>query len=140
MVDYERILKHRNAVNNYASFMSIVTTEIKEGYAKVEMTIKPEHENAVGTIHGGAIFSLADTAAGAAAASYGMRMTTVSSDFHFLSPAMGVEKLYAEAKAIKHGKKMSTLDVEIYADPVTRKLIAKGTFTYFNLGVPLFED
>lgn len=27
-------------------------------------------------------------------------MTTVSSDFHYLSPAMGTEKLYGEAKAI----------------------------------------
>ena len=38
--------------------------------------------------------------AGAAAASYGTKMTTVSSDFHYLSPAMGTEKLYGEAKAI----------------------------------------
>ncbi|MCF2555790.1 PaaI family thioesterase [Faecalicatena contorta] len=138
MVDYERLLEHRNAVNKYASFMGIVTTEIKEGYARAEMQIRPEHENAVGTVHGGAIFSLADTSAGAAAASYGTKMTTVSSDFHYLSPAMGTERLYGEAKAIKHGKKMSTLEVEIFSDD--KKLIAKGTFTYFNLGVPLFED
>lgn len=138
MADYERILKHRNEVNRYASFMGIVTTEIKEGYAKGELIIRPEHENAVGTVHGGAIFSLADTAAGAAAASYGTRMTTVSSDFHYLSPAMGTDKLCAEAKGIKCGKKLLVFEVEVTS--TEGKLIAKGTFTYFNLQVPLFED
>ena len=136
-MNYERLLKYRNEVNNYANFLGIVTTEIKEGYAKARMVIRPEHENAVGSVHGGAIFSLADTCAGAAAASYGTKMTTVSNDFHFLSPAMEVKMLYGEAKAIKHGKRMSTLEVEILTDD--HKLIAKGTFTYFNLGVPLFE-
>lgn len=136
-MDYERLLKHRNEVNNYAKFLGIVTTEIKEGYAKAQMEIRPEHENAVGSVHGGAIFSLADTCAGAAAASYGTKMTTVSDDFHYLSPAMEVKALYAEAKAIKHGKRMSILEVEVLTDG--KKLVAKGTFTYFNLGVPLFE-
>lgn len=138
MADYERILEHRNKINKYASFMGIVTTQIKEGYARSEMTIRPEHENAVGTVHGGGIFSLADTTAGAAAASYGMRMTTLSSDFHFLSPAMNTEKLYAEAKSVKYGKKILVFDVEVFSD--VGKLVAKGSFTYFNLGVPLFED
>ncbi len=135
MDQLEKIRKYRDDQNRFAAMLGIVTLEIKEGYARGEMELKPDYDNVVGSVHGGCIFTLADTIGGAAAASGGMKMTTVSSDMHYLSPAIGAEKLTAEAKEIKKGKKISVYDVEISDDKGKR--IAKGTFSYYNLGTPL---
>ena len=48
---------------------------------------------------------------------------------------MEVKQLRAVAKEIKCGKRMFVCDVEIVSEQ--EKLIAKGTFSYYNLGVPL---
>ena len=130
----EEIMKYRNDHNSFAAFLGIVTTEMTPGYAKGEMYLNVNHINAVGSVHGGAIFALADTIGGAAAASHGTRTTTVSGDFHYLSAAMGSKKLIGVAKEIKYGKRILVYDVEILDEQ--EKLIAKGTFSYYNLGTP----
>ena len=135
MATFEEIREFRNNNNKFASYLGIWTTEIRKGFAAGEMTVQDYFENAVSSVHGGCIFALADTIGGAAAASYGYRMTTVSGDFHYLSPAMEVKQLRAVAKEIKCGKRMFVCDVEIVSEQ--EKLSAKGTFSYYNLGVPL---
>lgn len=131
MLSCENILKYRNENNAFAKDVGIITKEIRPGYARGEISIEEKHGNVVGSLHGGVMFSLADTIGGAAAASRGMKMTTISSDFHFLSPGMGTEKLYAEAKEIKYGKKICVYDINVYDEE--GKVLAKGTFSYFNL-------
>ena len=134
MLSYDEIRKYRDANNEFTKYMGIVTNALDEGYAEGEMEIKKEHENVVGSLHGGVLFTLADTIGGAAASSRGMMVTTVSSDFHFLTAGMDVKKLYATAKELKHGKKLSVYDVKVCSDQ--QKLLAYGVFTYYNLGIP----
>lgn len=138
MTNYDKLMEYRNENNEFACFMGIRTIEIRKGYARGEMKIRPEFQNVVGSVHGGCFFTLADTIGGAAAASYNTKMTTISSDFHFLSPGIGIEKLCAEAVEIKHGKTINVYDVSILNE--NGKLLAKGTFSYYNLGTPIMED
>lgn len=133
----EEILKYRNDQNHFASFTGIVTTEMTPGYAKGEIVLEKHHVNAVGSVHGGCIFALADTIGGAAAASHGTRITTISADFHYLSAAIGSRKLTGTAREVKFGKKIRVYDVEITDDQ--DRLIAKGMFSYYNLGTPWKE-
>lgn len=134
-MDYEEMIKYRDENNPYASHLGIITTEIRPGYAKGELVLEPYHINAVGSVHGGCIFSLADTMGGAAAASYGTRCTTISSDFHYLSAAIGNKKLVSTASEIKHGKTIRVYDIDVRDE--NDCLIAKGIFSYYNLGTPL---
>ncbi len=138
MATYEEIREYRDRHNAFGAALGIRTVEIEDGRAKGQMEIKPFMHNPVGSVHGGCIFSLADTIGGAAAASCGGKMTTISSDFHYLLPAIGSRKLYAQAKEIKRGKRISVCDVEIRNDE--NKLIGKGTFSYYNMGVLLPEN
>lgn len=138
MTVLEEYMAYRNEHNEYASFMGIRTTEMKEGYARGELPVRKEFTNAIGSIHGGCLFSLADTIGGSAASSYGIRATTLSSDFHYLSPGIGVDKLYAEAIEIKNGKRISVYDVSVTDE--NGKLLAKGNFTFYKMGVPLLPD
>ncbi len=133
----DEILAYRNSHNPFAQYIGIVTMEMKEGHARGEMVLEKHHLNAVGSVHGGAIFALADTIGGAAAASYGTRTTTISGNFHYLTAAIGSRKLFAAAREIKYGKKIRVYDLEITDDQ--ERLIAKGTFSYYNLGTPWIE-
>lgn len=135
----EEIMKYRNENNPFAVLLGIRTLEMKSGYAKGEMDLTEHHKNAVGSAHGGCIFALADTVGGAASASHGTRTTTISGDFHYLSAAMGdSKKLIGVAKEIKYGKKIRVYDVEISDD--LGRLIAKGIFSYYNLGTAWNEE
>ena len=51
----------------FAENAGIVLLEVREGYSKAKLEIKPEHLNAGARTQGGAIFTLADLALAAAA-------------------------------------------------------------------------
>jgi acyl-CoA thioesterase len=46
----------------FSQWMGIEVLEIKEGYSRIQMTIRKEMVNGFGIIHGGLPFSLADSA------------------------------------------------------------------------------
>jgi len=127
----EELMQVGSEKNHFANYLGIRITEIKEGYAKGEMEIEDKFQNIINSVHGGCLFSLADTIAGAAAISYGEMATTISGSMNYLSPAMDTKKIMATAIEIKHGKRISVYDVEVVND--IGKLLAKGSFSFFNL-------
>ena len=135
IMDVEKIKEYRVAKNNFASALGMRITEITPGHAKMEMDVTEKFMNPIKSVHGGCIYSLADSAAGTAAATGGNLMTTVSSDFHYLLPAIGCRKLFAEADVIKEGKQINVYFVTITGDD--GKKLAVGTFTFFNLEMPI---
>src|ERR1700754_3445660 len=46
----------------FSQWLGIKVLEVKEGYSKCEMTVRPEMVNGFGIVHGGIPFSLADSA------------------------------------------------------------------------------
>lgn len=107
-------------------------TDIREGYAKGELKLRPMHGNPIGSVHGGVIFAMADTIGGTAATSRGRMVTTVSGNIHYLRPAMNCEKLIAESREVKVGKNVCVYDVMI-TDEKGRE-IALATMTFYYLG------
>ena len=55
----------------FAENAGVVLLEVRKGYSKAKLEIKPEHLNAGARTQGGAIFTLADLALAAAANSHG---------------------------------------------------------------------
>ncbi len=128
----EEIQEYRYQNNPFAKLLGIRTTEVGEGYAKGEMKVEERHYNAIGSVHGGCLYTLADMIGGGASTTRGYRMTTISGDLHFLSPALNTEILYCEAKEVKYGKTIAVYDVAVMNE--AGKVLAKGTFSYYNLG------
>ena len=62
----------------FATNAGVELIEIREGYSKAKLEIKPEHLNAGQRTQGGAIFTLADLALAAAANSHGTLATNPS--------------------------------------------------------------
>lgn len=130
-MDFEKLIQKRNQDSRFTAGMGIQTTEIREGYAKGEVDVTAGHLNTIGSVHGGCIFSLADTIAGSAAVSRGETLTTVSGNINYLSPALHTRRLTAEAREIKRGKNICVYEVDISDE--TGRLLAKASFTYFNI-------
>ncbi|MCC8081781.1 MAG: PaaI family thioesterase [Lachnospiraceae bacterium] len=128
-MDFERLIEMRNT--GFAKEIGLRITQIREGYAKGELVLRPMHGNPIGSVHGGLIFTIADTVGGTAATSRGRFVTTVSGNMNYLRPAMNCEKLIGESVEIKIGKNMCVYDVVITNE--TGKEIAKATMTYYYL-------
>ncbi|MDK2947167.1 acyl-CoA thioesterase [Methanolobus vulcani] len=99
----------------FASNSGMKITEVSEGYAKAEMKIEKRHHNILGTVHGGAIFTLADMAFAAASNSYGTVAVAINADISFVKAAIE-GTLYAEAKETSINPKISTYVVNITDD------------------------
>ncbi|WP_022773012.1 PaaI family thioesterase [Butyrivibrio sp. AE2015] len=112
----------------YATELSgAVIDEIGENYSKCSMELTPKHKNAYGGIMGGAIYTLADFAF-AVASNYEKEYATVSlvGQANFMSATKG-NKLFAEARLLKDGKRNSFFEVTVTDD--LDKLVAVVSFT-----------
>ena len=96
----------------------------------VGLMIKPESCNHYGTVHGGAIYSLADDAAGTAADLDGRCYVTQTSAMHFLRN-QGTGEVLATGTVRHRGRKTCLIAVDITGE--NDKLIATGEFTFFCL-------
>ena len=131
MIDYELIKKARNSANSFRNKIGVRVVDIKEKEAICEMEVNKSNENQIHSIAGGCLYSLADSTAGTVCASYGIKATTVSSTFNYLSPGFNCTKLTAKAKEIKHGKKIAVINVDVFDQ--SDRLLCNGVFTFMFL-------
>ena len=105
--------------------------------AVFKLVIRPESKNPYGSVHGGAIYTMADNAAGAVAHSDGRYYVTQTSSLHFLrNQAEGVVR--AEARIRHRGKSTCLVDVDITGEG--NILLATGQFTYFCVDINLMAE
>ena len=106
-------------------------TDVDDGTATVEVTLRRESLNPRGMAHGGLIFTLCDVATGVAARTGGR--TTVSQDasIYFLRPGVNTEKLTAKGRVLKEGRTTGYAEAEVFNDDGT--LIAKAAVTVHYL-------
>jgi acyl-CoA thioesterase len=106
-------LKQRLKNDPFARYLGIQVLGVGEGWSKVEMSLRPEMVNFMGSIHGGAIFSLADHAFAAACNSHGTVAVALHVDITFFSvPPLG-SILKAEAREIHLSRRTATYSIEI---------------------------
>ncbi|HEV2745927.1 MAG TPA: hydroxyphenylacetyl-CoA thioesterase PaaI [Allosphingosinicella sp.] len=72
--------------------------EAREGYARIRMTMRADMVNGHGTVHGGMVFALADTAFAYACNSRNVRSVAAQASIVFLDAAREGEVLIAEAQ------------------------------------------
>lgn len=127
LAEYEKIMNE----NPFGSFLGIELIEIRKGYVKTRVKRKKVLENIYGDIHGGVLFSIADNMAGIAASTYGYYVTTVDGSINYLKAARNTDYVICEAKAVKAGKTISVIAVDIFDQK--GMLINTANFTYYNL-------
>jgi acyl-CoA thioesterase len=109
--------------------VEILKIENNEGFARVRLT--EESLNAIGSVHGGLLMTLADTVSGNLISNVSGRVaTTAQASLNFLNPCFDSKYIYGKAKIIKEGKNLSTVDADITDDD--GKLIASARFVFFH--------
>lgn len=106
----------------------------EEDRAVFKLVIRPESKNPYGIVHGSAIYTMADNAAGAAAHSDGRYYVTQTSSLHFLrNQSEGVVR--AKANVRHRGKSTCLVNVDIVGEGDI--LLATGEFTFFCVDIGL---
>jgi acyl-CoA thioesterase len=101
--------------DNFAAISGIELLEVSQGYAKAIMNIEEKHLNALKTVQGGAIFTLADLTFAAASNVYGTVTVAINANISFVKAATG-KSLTAEAKETSINPKISTYTVNVTDD------------------------
>ena len=89
MKNLDELMLRLNGNSQYLQSNDMKVTELRRGYARVEMVIDKQILNVHGFVHGGALFSLADTAAGAASFATGRDSVTLAGTINYMKPGKG---------------------------------------------------
>jgi uncharacterized protein (TIGR00369 family) len=110
MSDYPAYLRRRQSgekgLNHFLDFFGIIIEELKEGYARFRMPVRPEYMQGAGFMQGGVIVAMADEAIAHAIMTVlkpGTGLTTIELKSNFLAPVRDGE-LTAEATVFKRGR------------------------------------
>ena len=123
-----QVLERVNNPNLFNKQNGITVTAAGDGKAQGVLEVSPSSMNPHGMVHGGCLYTLADTVAGSAvAASCGGPCVTVSGTLEFLRPATGAI-IHCEASAKKLGSTICTMQVELTNQ--NHKVVATGTFIF----------
>lgn len=106
----------------------IAVTRVETDLALGVLTVGPNSLNPHGYVHGGALYTLADTVGGCCACSRGGVCVTSSSSMEFLRPAVG-DKIFCRATPKKMGRSLCVIQVELTNEK--ELAVATGTFTFF---------
>ncbi len=123
--DYSNDLKGKYEDDLFPQFMGIKLEEVRAGYARVSLKIAPSMLNFNGVTHGGAVFTLADTAFGLASNSRGTALALQVS-INFVKGTKSGDLLKAEAKEEHLTRSTGIYLVTVYRDNETIALM-RGT-------------
>jgi len=94
------------------------------------LTVRRDHMNPYGLVHGGVVYSLADYAMGAALArglEPGERCATLEIKINYLAPVSG-GTLRAEARVVERTRRIGVLEGRVYDDQDRLVALATGSF------------
>jgi acyl-CoA thioesterase len=121
------VVNHMMQYDLFSQWLGIELIEIKEGYSKISMTVRPEMINGLGIIHGGIAFSLADSAFAFACNNRNKVSVALDTSINFLKPVHVHDVLTAEATEIHNGQSTGLYHISIYNQHNKQVAIFKGT-------------
>jgi uncharacterized protein (TIGR00369 family) len=115
----------------YLEFLGFRLAEWKEGFARLEMPVRPDHRNTVGFLHGGVIASLLDIS-GAVAGSFGIASEfvslTINLNCNYMAPHQG-DTAVAKGELVRSTTSLFFCQAQLF-DPERNLLCATATGTY----------
>lgn len=110
----------------FAKDLGIEIMEYGEGRAKARLAIRERHLNSAGTVHGGAIFALADAVFSVASNSHGALAMGIQACISYFKSA-GIGVLYADASEVALNPKLATYLIEVHDENHTIIALFQGT-------------
>lgn len=111
---HNKVVAHMMEHDLFSQWLGISIIEIKAGYSKIKMTVRPEMINGFGIVHGGIAFSFADSAFAFACNNRNVLSVALDTSVNFIKPIHVGDMLIAEALEIHNGKSTGLYEVNIY--------------------------
>ena len=107
------VVDHMMKHDLFSQWLGISVLDVKEGYSKIKMTVRPEMINGFGIVHGGVAFSLADSAFAFACNNRNVLSVALDTGINFIKPVHVGDQLVAEAKELHNGKSTGLYHITI---------------------------
>src|SRR3954452_20811495 len=122
------------AADPLAAHLGIELEEVRPGYARAAMTIRPQLLNTVGTAHGGATMALLDVVHSAVSNSHGT--VAVAQDVHteFLAAGRPGDRLVAEGVEVHRSSRTAVYRID--ATTTDGRRVATALARVFRLDTP----
>ncbi|MFK5925327.1 MAG: PaaI family thioesterase [Desulfuromusa sp.] len=133
----QEILDFFSENDHFARHCGIELLEVKPSWAKARMEIQPFHINGAKTVHGGAIFTLADFTFAAAANSRNRLSMAIDTSISFFQPSHS-GTLFAEAEELSANNRLGYYQVKITNDK--QQLVAQFQGTAYRKQKPLLTN
>jgi acyl-CoA thioesterase len=112
--------------DNFAKHLGIRILAHGPGRANAEMVIADRHKNSAGTVHGGAIFSLADAVFSVASNSHGTLAMAINVSISFFK-AVRSGTLVAEGREVSLNPKLATYLIDVKDEAGNAVALFQGT-------------
>ncbi len=123
-------LAGRHDLAPIATLLQVRPVTLREGEARVELTVNERLHNAMGTVHGGVFCDLADVAMGCAlatAVAEGETFATLQLQMSYFQ-AVSHGRLSAHARVIRRGRTSAHLECDL--EDGEDRLVARATSVY----------
>ncbi len=111
----------------FSQWMGVTVLAVKDGYSKIQMTLRKEMMNGFGIAHGGVTFALADSAFAFACNSDGRVTVALDVSISFPKPGKEGDTLIAEAKQVNKTNRTGLYMIEVTNQHNELVAVFKGT-------------
>lgn len=119
----------------FSKWLGVIVLEVRQGYSKIQMTLREEMLNGFGVIHGGIAFSLADSAFAFACNNRNNLSMALDTSINFIKSTLPGDVLTAEAKELHNGRSTGLYLITVTNQRDEQVALFKGTC--FRTGKPL---
>lgn len=128
---FEEIMRSGNALNPYGQYLGINIVELDNTHCTALLEVKSCLLNPYGMLHGGAYYSLADTAAGVLSRTSGKKNVTLEGKLNFIKSAIEGDTIKAIATKMHQGNTTGVYLVNIIGK--NEELLATGIYTMYYI-------
>jgi len=117
-------------VGPFADLLGLRRSTMEDGRCRFEVTVRREHMNPHGVVHGGVVYTLVDYAMGGAVTSRlqpGERCATLEIKINYLAP-VSEGRIAAEAWVVARTARVAVLEARVQADGDRLVALATGSF------------
>lgn len=121
------VVSHMMKNDLFSQWLGIEVLEVRTGYSRIRMSVRPEMLNGLGIVHGGIAFSLADSSFAFACNNRNNLSVALDTAINFVKPVHPGNILTAEAKEMHNGKSTGLYHITITNEKDHVIALFKGT-------------
>jgi acyl-CoA thioesterase len=127
MITANEVVEYMMENDMFSKWLGISVIEIRDGHSKIQMRVRQEMINGLGTVHGGIAFSFADSAFAFACNNRNILSVALDTSINFIKPIFVGDTLIGEAKEIHNGRSTGLYHITITNQNENIVALFKGT-------------